>query len=83
MAAYPNPFNDYTTIRFRASTDGKAKLAIYNIAGQEVESLFEGNTESGSEYTFQFNGSNHPAGTYFYRLETNDKVFVNKLMLTK
>jgi len=83
MAAYPNPFNDFSTIRFRATTDGKAKLAIYNIAGQEVESLFEGNIETGSEYTFQFNGSNHPAGTYFYRLETNDKVFVNKLMLTK
>ncbi len=83
VAAYPNPFNDFSTIRFRATTDGKAKLAIYNIAGQEVESLFEGNIETGSEYTFQFNGSNHPAGTYFYRLETNDKVFVNKLMLTK
>ncbi len=83
MAAYPNPFNDYTTIRFRASTDGKAKLAIYNIAGQQVESLFEGNIESGSEYTFQFNGSNQPAGTYFYRLETNDKVYVNKIMLAR
>lgn len=83
MAAYPNPFNDVATIRFTASGDGKAKLGIFNIAGQEVERLFEGNTESGNEYTFQFNGANQPSGTYFYRLETNDKVYVNKLMLSK
>lgn len=83
IAAYPNPFHDVATIRFTASGEGKAKLAIFNIAGQEVERLFEGNTEAGNEYNFQFNGANQPAGTYFYRLETNDKVFVNKLILTK
>lgn len=83
IAAYPNPFTDVTTIRFTSGTDGKARLSIFNISGQLVESLYEGNVEAGNEYNFQFNGSNHAAGTYFYRLETNDNVYVNKIVLTK
>jgi hypothetical protein len=83
VTAFPNPFTDVTTIRFIAGTNGKARLSIFNISGQLVESLYEGNVEAGSEYTFQFNGTNQPAGAYFYRLETEDNVYVNKILLTK
>lgn len=83
VSAFPNPFNATTTIRFISAADDKARLTIFNISGQEVETLFNGSTEAGSEYNLQFDGSNHPSGIYFYRLEANGKVIVNKLLLTK
>ncbi|HEX9973274.1 MAG TPA: hypothetical protein VGD14_14475, partial [bacterium] len=40
--AYPNPFNSSTVIRFELKTDQKIKLAIYNLLGQEIRSLYDG-----------------------------------------
>ena len=36
---YPNPFNIETTIEYALPRDGRVRLAIYNIRGQEVRQL--------------------------------------------
>lgn len=44
---YPNPFNPSTKIRFTLPFDSNVKLSIYNIAGQLVKEIVNGNYRSG------------------------------------
>jgi hypothetical protein len=84
LSAFPNPFNEATTIRFRLPESSNVKLAIYTITGQEVTKLYEGPAAAGKDYKFEFKAANHPYGMYFYRLEVNgNKTYTNKLVLTK
>jgi hypothetical protein len=84
LSAFPNPFNETTSIRFRLPENSNAKLVIYNITGQEVSKLFNGEAKAGKDYKFEFKAANHPYGMYFYRLELQDgRTYINKLVLTK
>src|SRR5690606_11788149 len=45
---YPNPFNPETSIRFEAPASGHLTVAIYNLLGQQVASLFDGQVAAGA-----------------------------------
>jgi hypothetical protein len=69
---YPNPFNPTTTIQFGLPVATNVTLRIYNVLGQEVVTLFDGQRGAG---TFQavWNGRNAAgnqvaSGMYFYSL---------------
>lgn len=79
---YPNPFNPVTNIRFDVPTSGNVKLAVYDITGKEVETLFNDKLDPGS-YTADFDASALASGVYFYKLETVGFVNVKKMMLVK
>ncbi len=84
---YPNPFNPSTTINFRLATDSKVSLKIFNVLGQEVETLINGNQAAGS-HQVEFDASLLNSGVYFYRLEANSSggnkfVDVKKMILNK
>ncbi len=80
---YPNPFNPSTTIRFSVETQGLAALTMYNLLGQELTTLFSGNVEPRNIYTVQLDASTLPTGTYFYRLKSNGKTSLRKMVLLK
>jgi len=69
---YPNPFNPSTKIVFDVSATADIDLTIYNIAGQEVRSLQNGQLDHGSyEITWDGldnSGSMVSSGVYFYRM---------------
>lgn len=84
---YPNPFNPVTNIKFAIPSNGYAKLNVYNALGQQIQSLVNGNLNTGT-YSVQFDGAKLNSGLYFYKLELNSndgKYFsdVKKLMLVK
>jgi hypothetical protein len=58
------------------------RLAVFNIAGEEVVTLIHENRTAG-RHAVTFDGSGLTSGIYFYRLETGDKVIVKKLTLIK
>jgi hypothetical protein len=80
---YPNPFNPSTVIEFVVPQTAYTSLKVYNLLGQEVESLFEGNAESSKINTVRFNASNLPSGLYFYRLRSAGKVETKRMLLMK
>ncbi|MEK9139024.1 MAG: hypothetical protein AAB393_18045, partial [Bacteroidota bacterium] len=43
---YPNPFNPSTNIGFTVPQSGFATMKVYNVLGQEVATLFEGNADA-------------------------------------
>jgi hypothetical protein len=80
---YPNPFNPSTVIDFVVPTSGFATMKVYNVLGQEVASLFEGNADAGRIYTARFTASNLPSGLYFYTLRSAGKVETKRMILMK
>jgi hypothetical protein len=80
---YPNPFNPSTVIEFSVPMSGHATMTVYNVLGQEVTTLFDGNVEAGRINTAHFNAVNLPSGLYFYTLRTAGQVETKRMLLTK
>ncbi|MBL7033015.1 MAG: T9SS type A sorting domain-containing protein [Candidatus Delongbacteria bacterium] len=79
---YPNPFNPTTTISFSTAFAQSVTLTVYNIAGQAVNTLYDG-ISTGGVQNITFNASDLASGVYFYRLETPDNVATCKMVLAK
>ena len=84
LRAFPNPFNEGTTLSFNLPVDGAATLKVYSMTGEEVAVLFDGMVEAGIDNTVKWKPENISAGIYFAKLITSDgKVLNQKLVLTK
>ena len=80
---YPDPFNPSTIIQFTVSSNGRAVVKVFNVLGQEVATLFDGEVSAGTYHQVQFNAWNLASGTYFSRLEFNGKMQMKKMLLVK
>ena len=79
---YPNPFNPATTIRYEVRRSGYVTLKIFNILGQEVETVVSAKQAAG-EYTAEWDAANFTSGVYFYRLQVGEFSETKKLVLLK
>lgn len=79
---YPNPFNPVTTIQFSLEKAARTTLEIYNVLGQKVATLVNGELSAGA-YRYQWNGSGMASGIYFYRLRSDNFVATKKMLLVK
>ena len=79
---YPNPFNPVTTISYSVPADGLVSLKVFDLLGEEVAAIVEGDHQSGN-YTVQFDGSQLSSGVYFYKLTSRDYTLTKKLILIK
>jgi len=79
---YPNPFNPTTTIEFSLPSQTYAKVVVYDILGNEVAKLFEGNLSAGKQRV-EWNAANNASGIYLYKLTTPKFTQVKKMMLIK
>lgn len=82
---YPNPFNPSTVIGYQIKTNSLISLKVFDVLGNEVETLVNNNQLAGS-YEIKFNGSWLSSGTYFCRLqsfnsETGEIIVSTKKML--
>lgn len=77
---YPNPFNPSTTIQFAIPKAGSYKLVIYNILGERVTTLVDGQLNAGT-HSFNFNASHLASGIYIYQLVGDNKVNITKKMV--
>jgi len=80
---YPNPFNPSTTIAFTLADDGKATLKVFNMLGQEVATLFDGEAQAGRIQQVKFDASRLPSGLYFAKLESGKQQMLRKMVLMK
>jgi hypothetical protein len=84
MRAYPNPFDQVTTISFMMNADTDAKVLLYGTDGRIVSQLFNGRVEKDVVYDVQLDGSNLPVGVYYVRLLTGTgTVRVEKLVVSR
>jgi subtilisin family serine protease len=63
---FPNPFNPSTTIRYELQKPADVIITIYNILGQEIETLIDSRQQPGIHSAI-FDGSSLSSGIYFCR----------------
>jgi hypothetical protein len=82
VAAQPNPFNPATVLHYSLEQAAAARLAVYNLAGQEVAVLVDGRVPAG-EHSAVLDGSALASGLYLARLEVGGRSSELKLTLLK
>ncbi|HZY10728.1 MAG TPA: FlgD immunoglobulin-like domain containing protein, partial [Bacteroidota bacterium] len=73
---YPNPFNPSTVIQYELPMNAHVTLTIFNVAGQEVTRLIDGNQSAGY-HSVSWDARNLSeaqlgTGVYFYQLVATD-----------
>ena len=79
---YPNPFNPTTQIGFSLQQACHARLEVFNIVGQRVTTLIDGDLEAG-RHEVTWDAGQVSSGVYFYRLTARDYTATRKMMLLK
>ncbi len=79
---YPNPFNPTTTISFSLIRGGEVSLKIFDVLGQEITNLVQGELPAG-KHSVVVEANGIPTGTYFYTLRTASGVQTRKMSLVK
>ncbi len=81
-AAYPNPFNPSTHLAVDIPENGQLKASVYNLNGKLITELFNDNVNEGI-YDITWNAHSSSSGLYFLRINYNDVVQTQKIMLIK
>ncbi len=79
---YPNPFNPETKISFAIPKAGYTTLKIFDVNGNEVKTLVNGNKSAGN-YSVDFNAGSLSSGVYFCALNSGGVTKTGKLILLK
>jgi len=84
---HPNPFNPVTTIEYHLPRRSNVRIDIYNLIGQKVRTLVDGEESAGS-YSITWDGTSSSGeaistGVYFYRFQAGDHVETKKMLLLK
>ena len=86
-AAFPNPFNPTTTLRYDLPQSSHVVLTVYNVFGQRVTTLVNEAQSSGTKSVL-WNGTDRrgnkvSSGLYIFRLQAGDFRQSRKMMLLK
>ena len=84
---YPNPFNPNTMIKYDLVKDLHVRITVYDLLGNTIKNLFEGNQLSGSN-SIQWDGTNNngygvSSGTYVYQIKADNIIYTGKMVLIK
>jgi hypothetical protein len=79
---YPNPFNSTTNIKYQVNREGRIRIALYNVLGEELKILSDEYKTIGT-YSLIFNSIELPSGVYLYALQTGSEVIFKKLTILK
>jgi len=80
LSSFPNPFNELLTIEVENSKNTEASVELFNISGQKVQTIFNGNIPAGKN-SFEWNAENLSSGIYFIRLKSEDYYIERKCVL--
>ena len=82
---YPNPFNPSTIIPYQVPTAGRVRLEVFNVLGQRVATLVDGERSAGVHMAAwdATDAAGRPvgAGVYFYRLSSAGQPTLTRRMV--
>ncbi len=81
-AAYPNPFNATTTIRYSLPVATDVAMSVFDVSGRKVQSLVNSQQTAGL-HTVQFNRAALGSGTYFVNLTAGNYHSTQRVVLLK
>ena len=80
---YPNPFNPSTTISWNMKNSGKVTLKLFDVLGNELETIINEYQAAGFHSTFYIINSKFSSGIYFYKLSTPNYSETKPMVLLK
>ena len=80
--AYPNPFSTTSTIEIDVPETTSIRVAVYDVLGRQVQLLKDDVVDAG-RHTITLTSEELPAGQYFVRLSTSDKVITRQVSVVK
>ncbi len=79
----PNPFTDYTKIRFSIPNSATVSLEIWDNLGKLMFTLVPPSLFHAGHYTTDYNSGNLAAGVYHYRLTVNNETITRHMVVEK
>ena len=76
---YPNPFNSSTMIHYQLSKETKVEIKIYNVLGQEINTLLN-KVQLGGKYEIPWSINELSSNVYFCVLRTDESMQTIKLI---
>lgn len=80
--ASPNPFGNYTLLRYSIGQPGKVELFVTDALGQRIATLVDSQQGRGT-FDVSFVGNDIPAGVYYYTLRTDTFIQTKKVVLMR
>ncbi|WP_212003560.1 glycosyl hydrolase family 8 [Chitinophaga sp. HK235] len=77
--AFPNPFRGDLRITYILEKTGVANLTVYNLAGQPVAVLVNGQLSAGT-YQATFRSGNHASGIYIIKLAQDGNIISKRIV---
>ena len=86
-SAYPNPFDQQTSIRYTIPTDGTVRIDILTLGGELVNNVLWAPQFAGTN-EIVWDGSNASGvtlanGVYLYRIRYQDQFLTGRLLLRR
>jgi hypothetical protein len=79
---YPNPFNPLTTLSYQLPEAGYVTLKVYDMLGNELETLVNAVKPAGV-HEVNFNSGNLSSGLYLYKMNSGNFEKTRKMLLVK
>jgi hypothetical protein len=79
---FPNPFNSTTQIKYSLSQSNHVVMKLYNLAGQEIETLVNDFQQAG-RHSINLTSNGRPSGIYIYKVKSGDFSATRKLIIQK
>jgi len=80
--AYPNPFNPTTSFKIDLDKESFVSIKAYNILGQLTAEIFTGNM-NGYDNLVNWDASNIASGIYFMKIQVDNHLESQKVLLVK
>ncbi len=81
-SVYPNPFNSSTVISYTLPSATYISFEVYNLLGQQVQTLVEGQQPAGNHRTI-LTANELSSGLYLVKLSSDNQSSIQKIMLIK
>ena len=81
-ASYPNPFNPAFVVPFELYTSTMVDIRLYDISGRMVKVIADKEFAAGT-YNLLVNGSELGSGVYLLKIQADDVVSTQKMLLVK
>lgn len=79
--AYPNPFDENTTVSFTLADKHTVSLGIYDVVGKEVVEVSTPAELNAGSYSFPLNKHTLPSGIYIVKLNVDGNSLMKKIIV--
>ncbi|MBD0254257.1 MAG: T9SS type A sorting domain-containing protein [Cytophagales bacterium] len=83
LSLHPNPVRETATLTFRVEQTQPVRLGVFDVQGNLLDDLFDGQAQAGQVYRLRWKAGDRPSGVYVGRLVTGTKVYHQKLVLQR